>query len=249
MLKTVIIEDERMIAEEFRRMLLNTSPETEVLASFSTIKDSVDYLSANPSPDLIFCDVQLPDGLSFEIFNQVDIKTPVVFVTGYDQFVLNAFEHNGIDYLLKPVDEKDLNKTLAKYKTLENHFARHQSFMQLFKPKSRTRLLVRKGIENIPLKMEDIVVIYTENKLVYVIDKDGKKYIAERHLAELEEELDASIFFRANRQYIINIGFIKSYKAYEKVKLQVDLVFPDLAHPIIVSQEMAPHFRKWINEL
>lgn len=249
MLKTVIIEDERIIAEEFRRMLLETAPGTEVVASISTVKESIDYLSANPSPDLIFSDVQLPDGLSFEIFNQVNVKSPVVFVTGYDQFVLNAFEHNGIDYLLKPVDERDLTRTLTKYRTLENHFAQHSSFLQLFRSKGRTRLLVRKGIENIPLKMEDIAVIYTENKLVYVIDKDGKKYIAEQHLADLEEELDDSIFFRANRQYIINISYVKSYKAYEKVKLQVDLVFPDLTHQIIISQEMAPHFRKWINEL
>ena len=249
MLKTVIIEDERIIAEEFKKLLLDTAPDTEVVASIATVKESIDYLSTHPSPDLIFSDVQLPDGLSFEIFNKVSVKSPVVFVTGYDQFVLNAFEHNGIDYLLKPVDERDLTRTLTKYRTLENHFALHSSFLQLFRPKIRTRLLVRKGIENIPLKMEDIVVIYTENKLVYVIDKDGKKYIAEQHLADLEEELDDSIFFRANRQYIINISYVKSYKAYEKVKLQVDLVFPDLTRQIIVSQEMAPHFRKWINEL
>ena len=195
MLKTVIIEDERIIAEEFKKLLLDTAPDTEVVASIATVKESIDYLSTHPSPDLIFSDVQLPDGLSFEIFNQVSVKSPVVFVTGYDQFVLNAFEHNGIDYLLKPVDERDLTRTLTKYRTLENHFALHSSFLQLFRPKIRTRLLVRKGIENIPLKMEDIVVIYTENKLVYVIDKDGKKYIAEQHLADLEEELDDSVFF------------------------------------------------------
>ena len=113
MIKTVIIEDERMIAEEFKRMLLNTSSDTEVLGSFSTVRESVDYLSANDAPDLIFSDVQLPDGLSFDIFNQVDIQSPVVFVTGYDNFILNAFDHNGIDYLLKPVDERDLKKTLS----------------------------------------------------------------------------------------------------------------------------------------
>lgn len=249
MLKTVIIEDERLIAEEFRRLLLATAPEAEVIASISTIKESVDYLSANPSPDLIFSDVQLPDGLSFEIFNRVPIKSPVVFVTGYDQFVLNAFEHNGIDYLLKPVDGKDINRTLTKYRTLENHFAPHPSFLQLFKPKGRARLLVKRGIENIPLKTEEIVLIYTENKLVYVIDKNGKKYVTEKHLSELEEELDHAVFFRANRQYIINIEFVKSYRSFEKVKLQVDLSLTSLSHQIIISQEMAPGFRKWINEL
>ncbi|HKZ66113.1 MAG TPA: LytTR family DNA-binding domain-containing protein, partial [Chitinophagaceae bacterium] len=200
------------------------------------------------APDLIFSDVQLPDGLSFDIFNQVSIKSPVVFVTGYDKFMLNAFEHNGIDYLLKPVDEKDLSKTLAKYKTLENHFI-DNSFIRSFRQRFKTRLLVRRGIENIPLPVQDIAIIYTENKLVYVVDKDGKKYIADKHLAELEQELDNSIFFRVNRQYIINIGFVKSYKAYEKVKLQVDLTMSDLHHHIVVSQEMAPCFRKWINGL
>jgi DNA-binding LytR/AlgR family response regulator len=248
MIKTVIIEDEKKIAEEFRALLLRASTETEVLASFSTVRESVAYLSANQAPDLIFSDVQLPDGLSFDIFNQVDVKSPVVFVTGYDKFMLNAFEYNGIDYLLKPVDEKDLDKTLAKYKTLESHFTQH-SFIRSFLEKPKTRLLVRKGIENIPLAIRDIVIIYTENKLVYVVDKDGKKYITDKHLGELEMELDNTIFFRVNRQYIINIGFVKSYRTFDKVKLQVDLTMPDLHHHIVVSQEMAPCFRKWISEL
>ena len=249
MIKTLIIEDEKLIAEEFKRMLLKTSAETEVLGSFSTVKESVEYLLLNDAPDLIFSDVQLTDGLSFEIFNQVEIKSPVVFVTGYDNFILNAFEYNGIDYLLKPVDERDIEKTLSKYKTLKNHFASQHSFVQSFLKKNRTRLLVRKGIEHIALKICDIVIVYTENKLVYVIDKDGKKYITDKHLGELELELDNSIFFRVNRQYIVNIGYVKSYKAYEKVKLLVDLSMPDLHHQIIVSQEMAPCFRKWISEL
>ena len=249
MIKTVIIEDERMIAEEFKRMLLKTSADTEVLGSFSTVKESVDYLSANEAPDLIFSDVQLPDGLSFDIFNQVDIKSPVVFVTGYDNFILNAFEHNGIDYLLKPVDERDLKKTLAKYNTLKDHFGNSHSFIRSLFKKHKTRLLVRKGIENISIRISDIVIMYTENKLVYVVDKDGRKFIADKHLGEMEQELDPNTFFRVNRQYIVNIGFVKSYKAYEKVKLQIDLTMPDLHHQIIVSQEMAPCFRKWISEL
>ncbi len=248
MIRTVIIEDEKKIAEDFKAMLMKASAETEVLASFSTVRESVEYLSMNEAPDLIFSDVQLSDGLSFDIFNQVSIKSPVVFVTGYDKFMLSAFEHNGIDYLLKPVDEKDLNKTLAKYKTLENHFV-DNSFIRSFRQKFKTRLLVRKGIENIPLPIKDIVIIYTENKLVYVLDKDGKKYIADKHLGELEQELDDTVFFRVNRQYIVNVGFVKSYKTYEKVKLQVDLTMPDLHHQIIISQEMASCFRKWISEL
>ena len=249
MIKTVIIEDERLIAEEFKSMLMNASSEMEIVASFSTVRESVDYFSLHDAPDIIFSDVQLPDGLSFEIFNRVDIKSPVVYVTAFDNFILNAFESNGIDYLLKPVDQKDIEKTLAKYQTLKDHFDNHRSFVNSFYKKQKTRMLVRKGIENIILKISDIVIIYTENKLVYVIDKDGRKYIADKNLSDLNEELDPSIFFRVNRQYIVNIGFVKSYKAYEKVKLQIDLTMPELHHHIIVSQEMAPCFRKWISGL
>ena len=110
-------------------------------------------------------------------------------------------------------------------------------------------MIVRKGLENLALKTSDIVIIYTENKLVYVLDREGRKYIADKNLAELDKELDPAIFFRVNRQYIINIGFVRSYKAYEKVKLQIDLTMPETHHQIIVSQEMAPCFRKWINDL
>jgi len=249
MIKTVIIEDERLIAEEFTRMLMRASAKMEIVGSFSTVKESIDFLSANEAPDLIFSDVQLPDGLSFDIFNKVHVKSPVVYVTAYDNYILNAFESNGIDYLLKPVDQKDIEKTIEKYRTLKDHFDNHRSFINSFYKKQKTRLLVRKGIENIILRTSDIVIIYTENKLVYVIDKDGKKYIADKNLSDLDGELDPGVFFRVNRQYIINIGFVKGYKAYEKVKLQIDLTMPELQHQIIVSQEMAPCFRKWISGL
>jgi DNA-binding LytR/AlgR family response regulator len=249
MIKTILIEDERLIAEEFKRILYHTSGDTDLIGSFGTVRESIEWLSANEAPDLIFSDVQLPDGLSFDIFTKINVKSPVVFITGYDQFMMNAFEHNGIDYLLKPVDERDLEKALAKYKTFEKHFNSDHSFLNGFRQKTRSRLIVRKGIENIALKTDDVVLIYTEGKLVFAIDKEGKKYMLDKKLAELETELDSCNFFRANRQYIVNISFIKSYKTYERVKLQVDLLMPNLNHHIVVSQEMAPLFRKWINEL
>jgi len=247
MIKTILIEDERLIAEELKKMILAASAETEWLGSFSTVRDSVEYLSSHESPDLIFSDIQLPDGLSFDIFNQVVIKCPVVFVSAYDEFIINSFEHNGIDYLLKPVDEKDLKKAFNKFKVLESHFNYH-GFVKSFRNKTKSRLIVRKGIENIALKAESIVLVYTEEKLVFVIDHEGKKYRVDKNLSELEKELDPIVFFRANRQYIINIGFIKSYKAFEKVKLQIDLKISTPNHQIVISQETAPGFRKWINE-
>jgi len=247
MIKAILIEDERIIAEEFKRILFRVSAETEIIDTFSTVQESIDYFSQNEPPDLIFSDVQLPDGTSFDIFNRVNIKSPVVFVTAYDNFIVNAFEHNGIDYLLKPVDEKDLVKAIARYKTLESHFSQRQSFVNSFLYKPKMRLVVRKGIENIALKVDDIVIAYTENKIVYVLDRDGRKYLSDKNLAELYQQLDNRVFFRANRQYIINIGFVKSYKTYEKVKLQVDLTLPLLHHHIVISQETAPDFRKWMN--
>lgn len=112
----------------------------------------------------------------------------------------------------------------------------------------RTRMVVKKGTGYVLLKLEDIVVIYTENKITYVVDRDGKKYVGERNLTEVESTLDKRMFFRANRQFIVNIEFIRSYKSYEKVKLQVDLTLPGLTDPIIVSQETAPVFREWVAE-
>ena len=111
---------------------------------------------------------------------------------------------------------------------------------------SSSIIIVKKGTENISLKLEDVVLFYTENKIVYVIDRSGKKYLADKNLSLLEQELDNSVYFRANRQYIININYVRGFKSFEKVKLQVDLTMPDLNHSIIVSQEMAPVFREWM---
>jgi DNA-binding LytR/AlgR family response regulator len=248
MIKIVIIEDERLIAAELRRMIQKVSPDVEISAMLSSVKEGIEYFASNPHPDLIFSDVNLGDGLSFEIFNEVSLKTPIVFITAYDDFILNAFEYNGIEYLLKPVDERDLEKAINRYRTLETHFSRFQNFTRAFTQKIRKRLIVRKGMENIALRTEDIVMVYTENKVVYVIDKEGKKYLSDKKLLELEEEMDTSTFFRANRQYIVNVDFIRGYKAYEKVKLQLDLSIPLNNHCVIISQETAPHFRQWISE-
>jgi DNA-binding LytR/AlgR family response regulator len=250
MINAIIIEDERPAQETLVSTLSTIAPDVHVVARLSSVQESISYLATQPAADLIFSDVQLGDGLSFEIFNQSGIRIPVIFITGYDEFMLNAFEYNGIDYLLKPVDKDSLNKALNKYRMLEKHFTNHNSISNLLDylgNHKKKRMMVKKGLENISLRLEDIVLFYTENKVVYVIDRAGKKYLADKNLAELEEELDSTIFFRANRQYIININFVRGFKSYEKVKLMVDLTLPDLNHPIIVSQEMAPQFREWMH--
>jgi len=249
MIKIVIIEDEKLIAAELRRMIEKVDQQVQISATLYSVREGIEYFTANEPPDLIFCDVNLGDGLSFEIFNQVGLKTPIVFITAYDDFVLNAFEYNGIDYLLKPVDDRDLGKAILRYKTLENHFSRVQNFPKDFTQKIKRRLIVKKGMENIALRTEDIVMVYTENKVVYVVDKDGKKYLSDKKLSELEQEMDTNMFFRANRQYIVNVDFIRGYKAYEKVKLQLDLSISLNNHCVIISQETAPQFRQWIGQV
>jgi DNA-binding LytR/AlgR family response regulator len=249
MINAIIIEDERPALENLLATLSAVAEDVQVVARLSSVRESIEYLTQQPPVDLIFSDVQLGDGLSFEIFNQSEIRTPVIFITGYDEFMLNAFEYNGIDYLLKPVEHDSLRKALNKYRMLEKHFTNHHSMnnlLQYLGNHKKKRMIVKKGMENISLRLEDIVLFYTENKIVYVIDRWNKKYLADKNLSELENELDDAIFFRANRQYIININFVRGFKSYEKVKLMVDLTLPDLNHCIIVSQEMAPQFREWM---
>lgn len=252
MLNTIIIEDERPAMETLVKKLSEVSTDVRIKAKLSTVKESIEYLTKEADADLIFSDVQLSDGLSFDIFSQTGVQIPVIFITGYDEFMMMAFENNGIDYLLKPVEKEDLDKALTKYKMLQKHFSLNntpiENLVKFINGRKKNRLVVRKGMENIALRLEDIVLFYTENKIVYVIDKFAKKYLADKNLGDLEEELDDDLFFRANRQYIININYVKGFKSYEKVKLQVDLTIPEINHCIIISQETAPAFRKWMYE-
>jgi DNA-binding LytR/AlgR family response regulator len=252
MLKIIIIEDEKPVYDHLVKILHNIAPDAEIIAHITTVAQGIDYMSRSPQADLILSDIQLSDGLAFEIFSHSNSFTPVIFITGYDSFMLTAFNHNAIDYVLKPVTAKELSAALDKYKLLKQHFIdssnKFDNLLKYLNGHKKTRLLVRKGLENMILKLDDIVLLYTENKIVYVIDKNGKKYIADKNLSDLEEELDDTLFFRANRQYILNLNYIKGYKPYEKVKLMVNLSIPELNYVIIVSQETASDFRKWMYE-
>ena len=254
MLNAIIIEDEKPAMEVLVKMLGQMSTGVNIKARLTSVKESIEYLTSHPGADIIFCDVQLSDGLSFEIFKQTGVQTPVIFTTGYDKFVMMAFENNGIDYLLKPVCKSDLDKALLKYRKLQTHFSHQdvsapiENLVKFISDRKKTRLLVKKGTENIALRLEDITLFYTENKVVYVLDRFSKKYISDKTLTELEEELDQNTFFRANRQYIININYIRGFKPFEKVKLSVDLNIPEINHSITISQETAPAFRKWMFE-
>lgn len=253
MINVIIIEDETPAMEIICRTISEASDEVNIMAKLASVQESINYFRTISSPaDIIFSDVQLTDGLSFEIFKQAGVKTPVIFTTCYDTFMLLAFGNNGIDYILKPIEKADIVKALWKYKNLQNHFEQQvqdrsmEKLMSFVAGKSKSRVLVKRGMEHILLRLEDIILFYTESKVVYVIDRFCKKYILDKTLSELEEELDRHLFFRANRQYIVNLEYVKGFKPFEKVKLLIDLNAPEINHSIIVSQETAQDFRKWV---
>lgn len=250
MINVVIIRNNPVARDKLISILTEIDSNINIVRSLSSIEESLFYFK-NPDPiDIIFCDVHLSDGLSFEIFSVMEVEAPVIFIAGYDRFLLKSFENNGIDFLLTPLNKFDIIRSISKYKKLENQSTYHpsvfKSFFKLSGGKKRKRLLVKKGIETISLKLEEIVLIYTENKIVYVLDTNGKKYLSDKTMNELQLLLDDSLFFRANRKYIVNLEFIESFKPFEKVKLLVNLQVHEKNHSIIISQNSAPEFRNWI---
>ena len=253
MKKVIIIEDEQPACQYLMSRLQQIEPDFKIMATLNSVECGIEYLSKHAGQtDLIFSDVQLTDGLSFSIFDSLGIDLPVIFITGYDTFMLNAFHCNGIDYLLKPVGDEELMKAIEKYKRFEKHFSTNSETMSnllhYVRHKKKSRIVVKRAVEHLFLLLEDVVLFYTENKIVFALDKEGKKYMVDKNLSDLEEELDGETFFRVNRQYILNINYVKSYKSYDRVKLQVDLLVNTPSHNIVISQETAPLFKKWIYE-
>ncbi|MBV9988257.1 MAG: response regulator transcription factor [Chitinophagaceae bacterium] len=252
MIKTIIIEDEKIALDNLLLNINLTREPISVIATLETVEESVHWLNHNPPPDLIFMDIQLKDGLSFTIFEKVKVTTPIIFITAFDNYMVKAFEHTGIEYLLKPVNEQELSKAIAKYRNLQQHFLNnYEQLIEYFSGKDgqkKSRIVVKKGIEFQSIPLDDVAYFFTEQKISFLITRDGRKYLVDKNLKELEEELDARRFYRANRKYIININYVKSYKPYDKIKIQVELTVP-VSEEIIVSQESAVDFRKWIANL
>ena len=250
MLNAVIIEDERLAIDKLKSILRELVPDIHFAATITSVKEGISYFAEMPQQDIIFCDIHLTDGLSFEIFNNFQVDAPLIFTTAYDEFIMKAFDYNSIDYLLKPVNVQEVSKAVQKYKLLQQHFNQNaqklNNLLDYLGTPKKTRIIVKKGIEHIAVKLDEIVLFYTENKVVYLIDRQRTKYIYDKNLSISEAELDPTIFFRANRKYIVNINYIKSFRSYEKVKLLLEFSIPDIIHQVIISQETAPDFRKWL---
>lgn len=248
MLNAVVIENERPAVENLIIALSSVARDVNITACLYSVREGIEYLSHKPAVDLIFSNVQLNDGLSFEIFNQVSIRTPVIFITGYDKFIPHAFEHNGIDYIMKPLDAFRLQRAIGKYRMLSGHFSDHalQRLRRSVNTRRKKRMLVRTATQTVSLLRQDIVLFYVEHRSVYALDRHGQHYNIDKKMTELEIEMDDDQFFRANRQYLLNLDFVRGFASFEKVKIKVLLTLPHIHHDIIVSQETAPRFRTWM---
>ena len=251
-MKVLIVEDERPAFENMVEELHAIDENINVLAGCSSVDESVQWLNKNPQPDLILMDIQLSDGLSFNIFKACKITCPIIFTTAYDKYLTQAFEYSSIDYLLKPIIQDKLKNAIKKYRVLQTHFVNnHSPAPDSFSnpDKKRSRILVKKGMEYQTVRVEDTGYFFTEHKLVFLVDKENRKYMAEKNnLSELEEELDRNCFYRANRKYIINANYVKRFKPLERSKISVELVLP-VSEEIIISQENSASFKKWIGEI
>lgn len=243
----LIIEDELPARAKLEEMLKKLWPGINVVAKLGSVKESLEWLGQNGSPDLAFVDIQLSDDHSFEIFRKHPLQCPVIFTTAFDKYILESFEFNSIDYVLKPITEEKLKRSLEKVRKLERHFLQG-NILKLINhhapSASLTRIVARKGAEFVAMDTNDIAYLYTEHKIVFVKDFTGRQLLIDKNLGELEASLDKTKFFRINRKYIANMKAIERFKP-DNGKIQVYLK-PETKEEVHVSKETAPEFRIWI---
>lgn len=246
----LIIEDEQPASDRLIAMVKEFDPSIHVVAVLRSVNESIDWLKHHSAPDLILADIQLGDGLSLEIFNQHTVLSPLIFTTAYDEYLLKAFEFNSIDYLLKPIDKNKLHRALTKYSSLQQHFSGNvlSLLQQLHNTiQYKERIVVKKGTDFVALNTEQIAYFFTEHKVSFLVDREGKRYLVDKPLAEIEAELDNKIFFRINRKYIAAIHSIVKFRSLDKGKLLLDLT-PPVAEEVIVSQENSAAFKEWMGK-
>jgi DNA-binding LytR/AlgR family response regulator len=251
-MRVLIIEDEEAASLRLKKLLHEIDADIEILATLESIEDSVKWLSTQEHPQLIFADIQLADGPSFEIFGRVKVTAPVIFATAYDSYALQAFKFNGIDYLLKPVKKGDVEASVQKYKQLiatpqirEIDYQQILSALTQKKTSFQKRIVVRIGQTIRTIEIAEVAYFYTEEKIAFACLQDGKRMPLDFNLDELESILDPSQFFRINRQFIIYIKAIENMFSYSKSRIKVVLK-PHTEGETIVSAERSPAFKEWL---
>jgi len=250
-MKAVIVEDEIIAAQNLQRLISQINKDIEILTILQSVEDSIEWFSLNPSPDLVFMDIHLSDGPSFAIFEKVKIHAPIIFTTAYDEYALKAFEVNSIDYLLKPINSKDLERAINKFSRLNKAQSTNEdvisNMLAMFKKEKevyKSFYLIPHKDKFIPLSVNDIAYIYSENKAAKMVTFDNRTYFENTSLDEIQRQLNPVKFFRANRQFIISHKAIKDITMWFDSKLSVNLSV-DIPEKIIVSRMRASEFKDW----
>lgn len=246
-MRAVIIEDETAASRNLKVLLASSHPEIDIVATLESVAESVEWFGNNAAPDLVFMDIHLADGNAFRIFDGVEISTPVIFTTAYDQYALDAFRVSGIDYILKPIKQEDLERAIAKFTTLTTSARKEYTERTAeMVERSRTKtILARVKDKIIPISEEEIAFFYTTNERVSLTTLDGKSYPVEGTLESLYGELCSEHFFRANRQFIISRKAIKDISVWFGSRLALNLTI-DTPERIIISKARAAEFKSWI---
>lgn len=257
-MNTIIIEDEILLAKELKDLIQEIEPEIHILEVLPSVKTANKWLMSHAEPDLIFADIQLNDGVSFEIFERYSLSCPIIFTTAYDEYALRAFKVNGIDYLLKPIDKLELQRAIEKskeiYKSKDSHAPDMSKLFEMLsgsrqnQNRYKEKFIVKKLNNRLPVYVDEIAFFF-KDQINYLYTNNGEKFILDyTTLDEVEELVDPKLFYRANRQYIISSKAINSYKILENQKIIISLKSPNHQEEIDISREKAPSFRKWFED-
>ncbi len=252
-LRAAIVEDEIPAARLLRTLLARLRPAWEIEVLPGSVEETVQWFAGNPHPDLLFLDIQLADGTSFDLLSQVRPSSAVIFTTAYDEYAVRAFSVNSIDYILKPVDEERLAESIERYETLRERILRPDDYLETLldalqrrEKRFRTRFLIAGVDRFLTLPVEEVAYFYSENKVTTAVTFAGRNHVVDLPLSRLEEQLDPDRFFRANRQVLLSVGAIERIEPYFNGKVSV-AVRPPHKEKITVSEERVPLFKSWLN--
>jgi DNA-binding LytR/AlgR family response regulator len=248
----LVVENEKPAAEKIIRLLRENDRTVLITGVLETVIDTINWFQTNPDPDLIFMDIQLDDGLCFEIFENINIEIPVIFTTAYDEYTLKAFKVNSVDYLLKPVDEKQLKAALEKFKKLykvKDPFRSDlRKILSEFRNQYKSRFLIKTGEKYRSVPTREVSHFHIRERSVFLADYNGKDYALDHSLEELQGMLDPRKFFRINRECIVSIDAITLMHSYSSSRLQLILKDKEKSDIFIVSRDKVAAFKKWIDK-
>lgn len=249
-MKILIIEDEEPASDRLKKLILEAEPTAQILDVLVSIKSTLDWFKTNENPELIFMDINLSDGNSFEIFENIELEIPIIFTTAYDQYAIKAFEVNSIEYLLKPINKEQLKNAIIKFKKfhLKEALPDLKKLLESFKDSNtnyKKRFLIKYGEHIKAVDSEQVAYFFTEDKINFLRTKDNHTYHLDYNLDHLENMLDPNKFFRINRQFIINIDSIDQMFSYSKSRVKINLK-PTSTLETIVSTERSPLFKEWL---